>query len=297
MRFAPVLLLALGFVAEAQAPSALAPFTLYASFQQEPSPQVRETIREELDSLITPIGWHIEWGSVDSAGVSLRLAVAHFKGGCDADNVTTYGRYPWVLGETHVISGKISPFTDVYCDAIRAFLADALMPMNREKRQFVFGRAVGRVLAHELFHILANEKGHGRKGVAEPMFRQDELISDNFRFDSKQVKELRAHLASAVVTAYEGGQSRGASLFISSGCSGCHGLKGEGTRWAPALTEVRGSYQSGELSARLANRNTDMYRRAKEFNLVWPALDSDETRALIFYLRNPQQFAFDRSVE
>jgi hypothetical protein len=47
-------------------------------------------------------------------------------------------------------------------------------------RDRVLGRALGRVLAHELYHILSGTKRHSARGLAKASFAVDELISDRF---------------------------------------------------------------------------------------------------------------------
>lgn len=172
-------------------------FVLYTEFQVRPPDPVRAAIEQELDSVLGVTGWPIVWKLLPAPRdtVSVRLTVVHFRGACDLKDTTKY--YPSfrsVFGATYISDGNIIPFADIYCGAIRAFLADALRDVNVKQGEWLFGRAVGRVLAHELYHVLANEKTHGANGIAESGFTQYELLADNFRFSPKDVRKLRAQL-------------------------------------------------------------------------------------------------------
>jgi hypothetical protein len=58
-------------------------------------------------------------------------------------------------------------------------------------RNIVFGRALGRVVAHELYHILALTTEHAEAGVAKPSFSAQDLMSDRFSFNPASLERLR----------------------------------------------------------------------------------------------------------
>jgi cytochrome c553 len=175
----------------------------------------------------------------------------------------------------------------VFCDLIGASIADRLSMMNAEERQLWYGRALGRVVAHEMYHILTGEKQHASHGVAQAHFSPSELLSDDFRYDARQVRSLRSKLAPVVLSAFEWSGARdrkciaGASLFIASGCSGCHGALAEGTAWGPSL---RAGVDSPALARRLKNTHHEMYRRAKSMGVLWPPLTSTDVNEIATYL-------------
>jgi len=162
--------------------------------------------------------------------------------------------------------------------------------MEATQRDLAFGRAMGRVLAHELYHILANEKGHDRTGIAKPVITAQELLAGSIRFQPKQVRTLRAKLVPVLLQSHEFSDGRDASeeaaIFISSGCSGCHGPLGEGTPWGPPLQKMETAFNSRELATLLRNRDREMYKRAKRLNVIWPSLRGADIDALATYLRN-----------
>lgn len=175
--------------------ASIAPIVLYTQFQQPPPAAVLEALQEELDSVMAPMGLSFEWrplAGVHGDEVSAELAVVNFKGKCDATNLGPHGTNPGALGWTHVSDGAILPFSDVDCDRIRGFLQGQLLSTRREDREEVFGRAVGRVLAHELYHIFANTPVHGACGIGKAAYTVKELVSGNFQFEEREQGVLRA---------------------------------------------------------------------------------------------------------
>lgn len=88
--------------------------------------------------------------------------------------------------------GQILPFTDVNCDRVREFTQSGLLGFRSGEREERYGRALGRVLAHELYHIFANTTRHG-SGVAKESYNVQDLLSDDFQFQAKESRMLQAN--------------------------------------------------------------------------------------------------------
>ncbi len=194
------LCLALG-VLPAFSADPVAPIRLYIAFEQQPPPVVLESLQEELGNIMTPLGLGFQWSSLaDNKGseVSVQLAIVHFRGICDTGDLKPFSEHPGALGWTHITDGVILPFSDVDCSRVRAFVQRDLLALPKEERPPAFGRAVARVLAHELYHIFANTTHHGSWGIAKPSYSVQELLSDSFLFEKKECDKLRnysSHLA------------------------------------------------------------------------------------------------------
>lgn len=176
--------------------------SLYTDFEREPPAIVFHALQDELDLIMSPVGLSFDWRSlahVKEKEVSISLVVIHFKGNCDAVDLTVYPSYPFILGRAFRTDGRIIPFSDIYCNAIRASLASTMVSLSPENRDVVFGRAVGRVIAHELYHIYANTKRHGGRGLSEPRFSVRELMAVEFRFQKKDTERLRARVLPLLV--------------------------------------------------------------------------------------------------
>ena len=182
-----------------------APVRLYTSFQQAPPDAIRDVIRDEVARIMSPMGLAFKWiplGENKGRESSLKLAVIHFTGHCDVANLAALNSHPGALGWTHVADGVILPFSDIDCDAIRAFVGGDLLAKPIEDRQEAFGRAVGRVLAHELYHVFANTTRHGSQGVSKSCYSAQELLSKSFQFEQKEGDELRRHWSDVVASGF-----------------------------------------------------------------------------------------------
>jgi hypothetical protein len=167
----------------------LAPIALYSQFQQEPPAGVLGAVREELAAIMAPMGLRFEWHALNGARgdeVSAELAVVTFKGQCEVSHLAPHGGHAGALGWTHISDGAILPFADIDCDGIRTFLQAGLLGARAQEREVLFGRAIGRVLAHELYHIFANTQHHGAEGVGKAAYTVDNLLTGQFQFDERE---------------------------------------------------------------------------------------------------------------
>jgi len=57
---------------------------------------------------------------------------------------------------------------------------------------FVYARAMARLMAHELYHVIEQTYAHARSGVAEPAFTVAELLSDRLEFSHGTLSERHA---------------------------------------------------------------------------------------------------------
>jgi hypothetical protein len=150
-------------------------------------------MQDELAIIMTPAQVQFDWHSLaDARGrISSRLAVIHFKGACDIADLRPDAGYPGPLGWTHVTDGEILPFIDVNCEGIRLFLQHDLIAVPAAEREEAFGRAVARVMAHELYHLLANTQAHRDSGIGKATYSVGDLLSKMFQFDKKEYASLR----------------------------------------------------------------------------------------------------------
>ena len=157
-----------------------------------------DTLKAEVDSIMRPSGLRFTWRKLPAAGyseVSVELAVITFKGRCDVTGLSPHGSDPGPLGWTHISDGVILPFAEVDCQSLRGFIQRRLLRMPAVGREAAYGRALGRVLAHELYHIFANTTRHGSCGVGKSKFTAEELLSPEFQLAEGESSALqRANL-------------------------------------------------------------------------------------------------------
>jgi len=177
---------------EHEAPPAVA---LYIDFEQAPPVPVLDALQQETEVIMAPMGTEFEWRSLKSVTggqVSAQLAVVKFLGHCESDGAASvHPVKSGALGWTHVSDGAILPFADVDCDGIRQFIQSRLLGIDAKERSEAYGRALGRVLAHELYHIFAKTMHHGANGVGKAEYSVHDLLSREFHFEDHESEALR----------------------------------------------------------------------------------------------------------
>ncbi len=270
---------------------------LYYDFQHQPPEAVQEALEQETTTILEPMGETIEWrplAKVRPGDVAVDLAVLSFKGSCDLSVPAPKESESRTLGLTHISDGVILPFSDIDCDRIRGFLDRELHSVPAEEREQRFGRAVGRVVAHELYHIFANTTHHASSGVARSTFTARELTSESFRLDeaAKLVRKPSSPSQSTSANS-EAPIPDGRSVFAGSGCVMCHGNRGEGTANGPALNRAR-RLNVLSLGTLLENKASTMYRKARDLKVSMPTLGQNEIRALVNFLNRGLNNSNDR---
>jgi hypothetical protein len=67
------------------------------------------------------------------------------------------------------------------------------------QRDFYYGRALARVIAHELYHIVMRTTDHSRNGVSRSCFSTADLVTERFVFEDAVLAQLRARPQSSPV--------------------------------------------------------------------------------------------------
>jgi hypothetical protein len=179
---------------------------IVAPGEEEP-PCVGEAMRREAERLLAPACVIIQWRTLSPdthREVFERIVMVRLKGVCRVAPVTGPLPRPETLGLTHVSDGTILPFAEVDCDAVRAVIARRMERVRGQgAREALLGRALGRVLVHELYHILADTLEHSERGVARRVFGARELTCEGFEFDPPCLGNLRRDTVSALLRRQE----------------------------------------------------------------------------------------------
>jgi hypothetical protein len=90
------------------------------------------------------------------------------------------------------LNQRILPFISLDCNAVNDFLASGISQVPARQRELVYGRAMARLLAHELYHFLTQTTHHTKSGIAKAKVNAAELLADHFDFDREAFARLRA---------------------------------------------------------------------------------------------------------
>ena len=163
------------------------------------SPAASSEMKQELSHLLRPAAIRVEWQdpSVDrSAQENDYSAFVRLRGSCRPTEPSARFEHalsgPFTLASSAVSDGVVLPLGDVECAALNAFLGPSLWKEPRPVQESVYARAVARLMAHELYHVIGQTHDHAHSGVAEPSFTVAELLSDHFEFAEHTLEELHA---------------------------------------------------------------------------------------------------------
>ena len=144
------------------------------------------TMRNELQKLLAPAGLEITWKNLSErkAGENFELvAVSSFEGSCATGEAPAMPTAT-ALADTSISNAHILPFFRVACARVLQMLGSHVEPA-------VLGRALGRVMAHEIYHIVSQTKDHQETGVAKAVFSLADLTAARFEFDAWSLARMR----------------------------------------------------------------------------------------------------------
>lgn len=159
---------------------------------------IRE-MEQEFEHLM-PTTARIEWrmlGEVNRGETFERVVVSRFEGKCEVQELSGAGFKPGRLATTRAWRDQVLPFPEVDCDAISAMLRPQIDSTNTLRLRLLFGRAMGRVLAHEVYHIELNTPSHSSKGLAKPTFNASDLFAPRFGFAPAEMEQMTDLLGAA----------------------------------------------------------------------------------------------------
>jgi hypothetical protein len=156
--------------------------TVLLKFDTPPSEASVFAMKREAQALLSRsvLDWRT-LASVTSQDSFERVVIVHFKGVCETTRLDVpAGERTGPLALTYGSDGRLLPFSDVECGKLRRTLRAADMRLPAHERELVFGRALGRVVAHELHHILTRTPSHSNSGITKAWVTPRQLIADEF---------------------------------------------------------------------------------------------------------------------
>jgi hypothetical protein len=177
-----------------------APVAIYMSFDGPHSDYAVGAMQREVASLTKSSGFDLQWRSLSGPRAEetfTDLMVVKFHGKCNMDGIQLLFNELGLegeggaLGSTKTLNGQVLPFSELECGRIRRSIAPMAVGYSMEERESLLGRAMGRVLAHELFHIFANTEKHGHEGVAKTSYSRKDLLAEGFAFEPQDARRIQ----------------------------------------------------------------------------------------------------------
>lgn len=170
-----------------------APLTLVISTETAlPAATVAEMHRE-MDKLMKQASIRVEWIQLSdfSTGTEVHdLVLVKFRGNCRIQPTPVFLDERGPMAFTHTSDGEVLPFSEVLCDRVGVAAKSAMVGGEFGRRDELLGRALARVLAHELYHIKGKCNDHGRSGVARRALTGRELIAATLDFAPADARRM-----------------------------------------------------------------------------------------------------------
>ena len=178
----------------------MASLAVYNSWDSPPSVALVTEMEAEVSRIFAAAGVRVTWRTLTSPRKPEdfpAIVIFRFHGVCSFDR----GPVPdersaiesgFSLAKTDVVDGQVLPFATVDCDGVRRFIAPDMKYLTAEQRNARLGRALARVSAHEIYHMLTKSERHTRIGIARASFSRSELTAPTFFFAQKETAWLRA---------------------------------------------------------------------------------------------------------
>jgi hypothetical protein len=167
--------------------------TIVLQFERPYSRVAVDEMKREMGDVLKASGLRFNWRlreDVGAADTFEDLIFVRFKGRCQMQPAPELLDERGPFAETYTTGGQVLPFTDVQCDKVRGALRSAMTGRDYKRGDFVMGRALGRVLAHEVYHVMAKTRGHGQHGVARSALSGSQLLSDHLLMDAEDLGKL-----------------------------------------------------------------------------------------------------------
>jgi hypothetical protein len=178
---------------------------IFMDFDAKPGSASLEVMKNVVGELLKPSGVSLDWRlTKENRGTEsfTSLVVLRFKGTCrvesapqPANDFGTLGDGR-ALGATRVDHGQVLPYSEVECDRVRAAMSVFGSMVGRTERQTAFGLALARIVAHELYHILARTTQHAAHGLGKASHSVADLISmRDLPFDAGESSAIKRRAA------------------------------------------------------------------------------------------------------
>ena len=172
--------------------------TVVLYFEAEHAPITLSHLQREVEFIMGPLGLQFQWRlgkCVANGDVFHHLVVVHFKGRCEMGEYPSWEVASGSLGAAEMSEGKLMPFCRIECNRVREFIRPLVRGESFIQMHVLLGRALGRVLAHELYHILADTTHHGSSGVTKSFLTPEELVDRALKLQSQDSKAFDRGLA------------------------------------------------------------------------------------------------------
>ena len=175
------------------------PVTVLMEFTGVRSATSLNALKSELQTILSDshLQLDLQLKSNLSGAVSGDLLLFKMKGHCtmSALPIGALSDERGPLAMTHSANGELLPFGEVECDRVRTALQRTVGRGNPEAHQTEYGIALARVMAHEIYHMLAKSPAHTKEGLTKEALSSRELSRGTLRLAPAAQSAVQDHSA------------------------------------------------------------------------------------------------------
>ncbi len=120
-----------------------------------------------------------------------------------------------------------------------------------------------------------------------PMWAKMKELGVRFpKLTDREMSDLLAYLYFVQYMGASGNATRGADLFRTQSCAGCHAIAGAGPKVGPDLAASNALRSSLHWASAMWSHAAGMNEKARERHSPWPRFEGDEMRDLVAFLRS-----------
>ncbi len=166
--------------------------TIVLDFQGPRSEQSVAEMKREFAGIMkdSTLRFDFRWRSQASEEALTDLVLVRFTGKCVLEPVGYLYDERGPMAFTYSTDGIVQPFSEVACDKVTSAVRSAMAGSDFANADVLLGRALGRVLAHEVVHMLSKSGAHGRTGVAKAALSGSQLIAPELPLEPKDVERI-----------------------------------------------------------------------------------------------------------
>jgi hypothetical protein len=168
-----------------------ASLSIVLDFEIAPATQSVVEMKREFERILKPSGITFDYKTRREAEQveSENLVVVRFTGHCVL-KPTAQPVESGALGISYIVDGSVQPFGEVDCERVTRAVSSAMAAADYHRSDELLGRALGRILAHEIVHMLSGTAVHGRDGVAYKELPGKLLIAPELRLQARDFTRL-----------------------------------------------------------------------------------------------------------
>jgi hypothetical protein len=166
--------------------------TIVLDFDGPHKEQTVAAMKQEFEGIVKETALEVGWRTREQAQHEAlnNLVLVKFKGKCILDPVPYLYDERGPMAFTYSTDGVVQPFSEVACDKVTTVVRSAMFGGDFAKADQLLGRALGRVLAHEVVHMLTRSGDHGHDGVARRSLTGIQLIAPELRLSPEDLARL-----------------------------------------------------------------------------------------------------------